>query len=273
MPKFTATYTFNENALIYGTYSEGFRRGGANAAKPRSVFGRPPLNEFQSDLVKNIEAGIKTTLAGGKVQFNVTAYRMTWEDMQIEAEDPTPNLFTLGIVNFPEAEITGLEAFLNWRPSEQWDITANLGLNNAELSKSGAVQVAGTEIERSAEKGTQLPLTPDWKGSLNIERYFNNRILGGLPNFAVGIAHTGESVNSLSGIQSVEFNQPVRTQDAYTLVNLRFGLEGDDWSANLYVNNATNEYAEEFYNDRWAQTRLSVNRPRKIGVTFRKNFN
>ncbi|MDH3373929.1 MAG: TonB-dependent receptor [Gammaproteobacteria bacterium] len=272
VPKFTATYNIDDNKLIYGTYSEGFRRGGANAAKRRSVFGRPPLNEFQSDLVKNTEIGFKSTLADGKVQFNVTAYRMVWEDMQIEAEDPTPNLFTLGIVNFPEAEITGLEAFLHWQPADSWDVMANLGINNAELSKSGAVEVAGTEIERSAEKGTKLPLTPDMKASLNIEKHFNGRLWGAEPTFGLGIAHTGDSVSSLSGIQSVEFDQPVRTQDAYTLVNLRFGLEGDDWNATLYINNATDEYAEEFFNDRWAQTRLSVNRPRTIGLGFRKNF-
>jgi len=272
VPKFTATYNFSDNAMIYGTYSEGFRRGGANAAKRRSIFGRPPFNEFQSDLVKNTEVGIKTTLAGGKLQFNVTAYRMVWEDMQIEAEDPTENLFTLGIVNFPEATLDGLEAFLNWVPAEDWSIVANFGFNNAELSKSGTLEVEGAPIDRSAEKGTQLPLTPDWKGSLNIEKYFDNRLWGAQPSFGLSIAHTGESVSSLAGIQSVEFDQPVRTQDAYTLVNLRFGLESEDWSATLYINNATDEYAQQFFNDRWAQTRLSVNRPRTIGVGFRKSF-
>ena len=64
----------------------------------------------------------------------------------------------------------------------------------------------------------------------------------------------------------------MRTQSAYTLTNLRFGLDGEAWSAQLFVNNLFNEYAEEFYNDRWAQTRLSVNRPRRIGVSFRYNF-
>ncbi|MBT8099457.1 MAG: TonB-dependent receptor [Gammaproteobacteria bacterium] len=272
VPKVTLSYDIDDNKMIYGTYSEGFRRGGANAAKRRSIFGRPPFNEFQSDLVKNTEIGIKTTLADGALQFNLTAYRMVWEDMQIEAEDPTPNLFTLGIVNFPEATLDGIEAFLNWRPTDDWNITANLGINNAELSKSGTLEVEGAPIDRSAEKGTKLPLTPDWKGSLNIDKYFDRKIWGGAPSFGIGIAHTGESVNSLSGIQSVEFDQPVRTQDAYTLVSLRFGLEGEDWNANLFVNNATNEYAEQFYNDRWAQTRLSVNAPRKIGVNFRKYF-
>ena len=272
VPKVTLSYDINDDVMIYGTYSQGFRRGGANAAKPRSIFGRAPFNKFDSDLVTNTEIGIKTTLADGTVQFNLTAYSMVWEDMQIEAEDPTPNLFTLGIVNFPEATLEGLEAFLTWRPSESVTVTANVGINNAELSKSGAVEVAGTETSRTAEKGTRLPLTPDWKGSLNLDKYFEKQIWGAVPSIGIGVAHTGESVNSLSGIQSVEFNQPVRIQDPYTIVSLRFSLEADEWTAALFVNNATNEYAKEFYNDRWAQTRLTPNRPRSIGVNFRRYF-
>ena len=272
VPKVTLSYDVNDNVMIYGTYSEGFRRGGANAAKPRSIFGRPPFNEFDSDLVTNIEAGIKTTLADGTIQFNLTAYTMVWDDMQIEAEDPTPNLFTLGIVNFPEATLDGIEAFFTWRPSETVTVTANVGVNNAELSEDGTLVVDGAPVERSAEKGTRLPLTPDWKGSLNIDKYFEKEMFGAVPSFGFGIAHTGESVNSLAGIQSVEFDQPVRIQDPYTLVNLRFSLEADEWSAALFVNNATNEYAEEFYNDRWAQTRLTPNQPRTIGVNYRRYF-
>lgn len=272
VPKATLTWDVNADLLAYATYSEGFRRGGANAAKPRSIFGRPPYNEFQSDLVKNYEAGIKSTLANGRMQFNLTAYHMVWEDMQIEAEDPTPNLFTLGILNFPEATIDGVEAFLFWKPADSWDVTMNLGINNAELSKSGTLEVDGAPIDRSAEKGTRLPLVPDWKGSIVVDKYFDGRLFGAQPSLGFSVAHTGESVNSLSGIQSVEFDQPVRTQAAYTLTNLRFGLDGEKWSAQLYVNNLFNEYAEEFYNDRWAQTRLSVNRPRRIGVSFRYSF-
>lgn len=272
VPKVTLTYAFDDSRMIYGTYSEGFRRGGANAAKPRSIFGREPFNQFDSDLVKNFEIGMKTTLADGRVQFNVTAYRMIWDDIQIEAEDPTPNLFTLGIVNFPEAEIDGVEAFLNWIPADGWNVTANLGFNDAELSKSGTLTVEGAPVDRTAEKGTRLPLTPDMKASLNVDRYFDNRIWGAEPSVSVGVQHTGDSVSSLAGIQSVEFNQPVRDQDAYTLVNLRFALDAETWSATLFVDNATDEYAEQFYNDRWAQTRLSVNRPRTFGINYRRHF-
>lgn len=272
VPKITATYNFDDNRMVYGTYSEGFRRGGANAAKPRSIFGRTPNNTYNSDLVKNFEVGAKTTLADGRVQFNLTAYRMVWEDIQVETEDPTPFLFNLGIINFPEAEITGVEAFLNWIPADGWNVTANLGFNEAELSKDGVFEVDGAPVDRSAQKGTRLPLTPDMKASLSVERYFDNKLWGAEPSFAFGVQHTGDSVSSLAGIQSIEAATLARKQSAYTLVNLRFGLDAEKWSANLYVNNATDEYAEEFYNDRWFQTRLSVNRPRTIGINYRRHF-
>ena len=272
VPKVTATWHIDDAKMVYATYSEGFRRGGANAARERSVFGRPPLNEFQSDLVTNYEIGAKTTWADGRVQFNITAYTMVWDDIQVEAEDPTPNLFTLGIVNFPEAEITGVELFWNWTPNDNLDLSISAGFNDAELSKDATLEVEGAPIDRTAVAGTPLPLTPDQKIAFSGSYYFDGMLFGGTPYFTLNIDHTGDSVNSLSGIQSIEFDTPTRQQDAYTLVGLRAGLDAERWSAAIYVNNATDEYAEYFYNDRWAQTRLSVNQPRTIGINYRLNF-
>ena len=110
------------------------------------------------------------------------------------------------------------------------------------------------------------------KASLSVERNLDNRIWGAEPTLAFSVQHTGDSVSSLSGIQSIEAATESRKHSAYTLVNLRFGLDAEDWSANLYVNNATDEYAEQFYNDRWFQTRLTVNRPRTIGINYRRHF-
>jgi outer membrane receptor protein involved in Fe transport len=76
----------------------------------------------------------------------------------------------------------------------------------------------------------------------------------------------------LAGIASTEVLNAVRVQSAYSLTNLRFGLSADTWSASLFVNNVFNEYAELYFNDRWIQTRLTVNQPRTIGISYRKNF-
>ncbi len=271
VPKVTATFNFTDQNMIYATYSEGFRRGGGNAARPTSVFGRAPLNEFQSDLVKNYEIGTKNTSPGGRFQFNLTLYSMVWEDMQVEVEDPTPNIFTLGIVNVAEAELNGVEAFMSWLPAEGMSINASIGYNDSELSEND-VLFEGSDQEIFIIKGARLPMTPDWKASVNLDYAFGGELFGAEPSLHLAYRYNGESVNSLAGIASTEVLNPVRVQEEYSIANLRFGLETEGWSAALFVNNVTNEYARQFYNDRWIQTRLSVNQPRTYGITFRKNF-
>jgi outer membrane receptor protein involved in Fe transport len=255
--------------MVYATYSEGFRRGGANAAKPISVFGAGgSFHEFDSDTLENYEVGAKTTWADGRFQFNITAYHMVWDDIQIEAEDPTPGLFTLGIINFPEAEIDGFEADFIWIPFDELQLSGTVGYNDAELSEDATF--SGTTVEQ----GTRLPISPEWQTSLSGEYTFNGQLFGGTPYLRTDYQWQDDSVNSLAGIQSIsqEIEQDARKQDSYGILNLRVGLEADMWSAVIFLNNATDESADQFFNDRWGQTRRSSNRPRTLGVTFRRYF-
>ena len=63
--------------------------------------------------------------------------------------------------------------------------------------------------------------------------------------------------------------------DPYTIVNLSAGLEFDEWSATLYVHNVGDENANtSFDRERGGRARLSfrTNKPRTIGIVFRKSF-
>ena len=266
VPKITTAFNVGDDKMIYATYSEGFRRGGGNAARAASIFGRPPNDTYESDLVKNYEIGTKTTWANGRFQFNLTAYHMVWEDMQIEAEDPTPNIFTLGTVNLAEAEIDGVEAFIDWVPTDGLSLNATVGWNDGEVSEDSSF--SGIDIA----KGTPLPLSPDWKTSIVADYVFNASLWGTTPSLYLAYMYTGESVNSLLGIQSIETQKPVRVQEDYSIVNFRAALQGETWTATFFIDNVTDEYAQAFFNDRWIQTRLSVNRPRTFGITYRKSF-
>jgi outer membrane receptor protein involved in Fe transport len=64
----------------------------------------------------------------------------------------------------------------------------------------------------------------------------------------------------------------VRVHDSYNITDLRFGIDAPGWSAAIFVENVFDERAEQFFNDRWAQTRLSINRPLSYGITYRKYF-
>jgi outer membrane receptor protein involved in Fe transport len=84
--------------------------------------------------------------------------------------------------------------------------------------------------------------------------------------------YTGESVNSLAGIESSSFSSPVVQQGSWRTIDIQAGVETDTWSASLYVDNVTDENGELFFNNRFAQQRLTVNQPRSFGFWFRYKF-
>ncbi|MEM1153032.1 MAG: TonB-dependent receptor [Pseudomonadota bacterium] len=276
VPKVTLSYSW-ENQMIYATYSEGFRRGGANSARPQSVFGPPTgqfpppagtLNQYDSDTVENYEIGAKTEWFDNKLRFNITAYHMIWNDIQVQAEDPQPDLFTLGIVNFPEAEINGFESWVSWLPTPNLSVELSVGYNDGELSDD-AVLFPDGDPPLVTPKGTPLPIVPDWKGNLNVSYSFDTTLFEATPYVLARYTYTGSSVNSLDGIESSSFSFPPRKQDSWDTFDIQFGLESSSWTATVFMDNVFNEEAELFYNNRWSQQRLSVNQPRTIGLNVR----
>ncbi len=258
VPKINATYHYTDDKMVYFTYSEGFRRGGVNAAKNGVFATGGEFHEYDSDTLLNYEAGFKTSWLDDRFRLNLTAYHMIWEDILIQVEDTT-GFFTLGLVNLPEAEINGFELSMAALPADGWDIRGTMGYNDAELSEDATI--FGTLLA----EGSRLPLSPELKTSLNVAYTFPQRILGAEPRISGVWTYQGDSLSSLAGLGGTGFLNPVRNQHDYHLLHLRAGLESDDWTATVFINNITDEAGETFFNDRWAQTRLSVTRPRSIG--------
>jgi len=272
VPKVNLTWNFTDDNMVYATYSEGFRRGGANGGRRGSVFFTGgQYDEYESDTLKNYEIGTKNTLANGRVVLNATYYHMSWSDIQIQTEDPDLNIFTLGIINFPKADIDGVEADFHVRASEQLSLNGTLGYNKAELAED-AVLWAGTDEERLIPNGTRLPLMPKWKYSLGARYDFKASMWNAQPYVLGSWAHNGSSLNSLGGAQASVAQASVRETPSYDIVNLRIGLEHEGWSAALFVDNVFNEFARMFYSERYTQTRATVMPPRTFGINFRKNF-
>ncbi|MEJ8569120.1 TonB-dependent receptor [Elongatibacter sediminis] len=272
VPKLNATWRWSDQNMVYFTYSEGFRRGGGNGGRRGSIFAADgPFGSYESDELSNYEIGSKNTFLDGRLQLNATFYHMIWDKIQIQTEDPQPAFFAVGILNFPEAEINGIEANFNFAASRNFTLSGTLGYNDAELSEDATV-FPGTDSERTAPEGTRLPLMPEWKYSLTGRYDFNGSLWNASPYLLGTWSHNGDSLNSLAGIQ-VSINQAgVRKTPSYDIVNLRFGLEGDSWSAAFFVDNLFDEYGRLFFSERYTQTRATVLPPRTYGITFRKNF-
>jgi iron complex outermembrane receptor protein len=265
--KFNLTYRLNDDRMIYATWSEGFRNGGNNPVRPTSILPR----EFDSDTLTNIEVGAKTEWLNNRLRFNIALYSMTWDDFAVQIEDPQPTVFQLGYVNLPSADITGFESEFSFAINEAWQLDATLGYNEAEVAQTIELDFEG-DVVLTVEEGSRLPLTPDWTASLGIEYRAAGRLLEAQPFARLDLAYVGESVNNLAGIESVVAAGGVQVQEAYETGDFRVGLEGERWSAALFVDNVWDERANLFLSNRWAVQRQSINRPRTVGLQFRYDW-
>ncbi len=269
--KLNLTYRIDHNRMIYATYSEGFRVGGSNPLKQISILPR----DYSSDKLTNFEIGAKTEWLDNRLRLNISAYYMDWKDFAVQIEDPQNSVFQLGFVNLPSANIPGVEAEWAFTVNEHWQLDGSFAWNNAEIAEATTITLqdgSGTQYDFTVSKGARLPLTPDWSGTFGIEYRPTGHLMNAQPFARFDYSYVGESVNSLEGIESVVTFTPVETQAQYQIGNLRLGLEGENWSGSLFVNNVWNEYADTFINNRWGLQRRSVNRPRTIGLQFRYEF-
>ena len=266
-PKLTLTYQITDDNMLYGTYSEGFRAGGGNAVRASSVLPR----QYDSDTVENFEIGSKNTLLDGRLNLNAVAYFMTWDDIQIQANDP--NIFALGYVNFPEAEITGVELEFSWLMTQGLLMSGGYSYVDATISKDSQILGDDGSVVAEVTDGTQLPISPEHKGNLSLDYTFQASLWGMEPHMRLDYVYVGESLNSLAGTESIVFTREPTKQDSYSLVNFRAGMSNENWDLTLYADNLTDEVAEQFYNNRYgSRQRLSINKPRTIGFSARYKF-
>ncbi|MEZ5573008.1 MAG: TonB-dependent receptor [Halioglobus sp.] len=268
VPKLNVTYQITDDVMTYATYSEGFRSGGTNALRANSVL----PDDYDPDKLKNYELGLKSEWFDSSLRFNAVAYHMQWDDIQIQVNDPT--IFSLGIINFSEAQIDGFESEVTWLPAPGWEINANMAVINAEISQDNVIYTPdGSLVIADVSNGTQLPIAPENKGSISVQYTFAQSLLNAEPFVLLEWSYVGDSVNSLDGTESIIFTQGATDQPSYNIGNLRMGLDAEQWSATLYVSNITDELAEEFFNNRWGSPqRVTVNRPRTVGLNMRWKF-
>ncbi len=266
--KVSVQYKFNDNAMAYALYSDGFRAGGRNVVRPGTVL---PA-DYDPDFLDNYEVGLKSRWAGGKYTLNLTAFHMAWNDYQIEVVDPGP-LFAVLVANVGDAEIDGasldFSAFL-------WD-SLDFGLNLQLLDP----KTKATNPALGLAPGQRLPFSMEEKGAVWAEYTFPGEIAGGHVYTRVQWTYGG---NSLNGLPVVTFDaqgnitdtQSPTRQPAYQITDFKIGLQAGDWEVYAYVDNVFDERAILF--DQVTETGLrtnnlkTINDPRSIGIGFTKSW-
>ena len=120
--------------------------------------------------------------------------------------------------------------------------------------------------------GTRLPSTPKFKGSLTGRYEFPVAGMDG--HFQASVVHEGSKRTALLESE----NSVLGDSDAYTLVDLSFGVQKEKWEAELFVKNAFDERAS-LYN--YSECSVDIcggivysimNQPRTIGLKYTQKF-
>jgi iron complex outermembrane recepter protein len=238
--KFNLTYKVSEDALIYATWSEGYRPGGVNRRNlTRSGRVIPP---YEPDVLTNLEFGWKSSWLDNRLNFNGAIFRQSWDDFQFSflGENGLTE-----IRNAAQAEITGLEMDVAWAASYNLSINAGVGFYDGKLTKNycaleadGSVVYQCSGDDLLAESGTRLPVTAKFKGNLTARYTFDWKEFE--PFIQGSFSHEGKRTNDLRIIEG----EILGTLPSYTVFDLSAGIRKDNWTLNLYVKNLFDENAQ-----------------------------
>ncbi len=308
IPKVSLKYNLNDDTMAYALFTRGKRPGGVNRSRGEPFF----PNAYGPDIMDNHEAGIRSTFGEGRGRFNLTAYHMKWDEYQLEQVDPSstscdangaiaavtglaanPNIKTPGVCGQPwqnlvantgSAHITGVNVDVEYALTE--DITFGLNWENMEamtdtnhdLNGNGSFEIT---------KDMRLPLVPENKGSLWLTWSTPASIAGAQYKYVRFQASTQSGIiNKLEQDSLNASANPQHRVPGYSIMDIRAGLQGEDWEIAAYINNLTDERAQYTWSTGdfgWAQASskpggrshtmdVYTNRPREIGIRYMKRW-
>lgn len=246
------TYKHTEDMTFYASVSEGYRAGGTIV---RVV---PQLPEsYGADHTLNFEAGVKSEWFDRRLQANLSAYKISWYDMQYSGA--FFNGTFEGVLNCEGkcAHSTGVELDVTARPMPGLDLTLAATAFKAELDK----QLMNGEGDPPA--GTQLRNTPSFSFSTS-GSYTWDLANGWTAMVRADVQHVGEVPITHYRVAD---NRPGK---AYTLVNAAASIaSGDKWEAKLYVRNIFDEAAQvNVANDATTPYLIYTSQPRTVGISL-----
>jgi outer membrane receptor protein involved in Fe transport len=261
--KLTGQWRPNNNTLLFLTYSEGFRPGllnrpgGATAALANGGTYSVPY-ALDTDELQNYELGWKTDLMDGTLRLNGSLFYVDIGDLQTTIFDPSiTNLFFSD--NAADAEVTGLEGTVDWAPAALSGLTVTGSFSFLDTEITNVITPTDDVIA-----GDSLAFAPEFQANLRA-RYVWDLANGMRAHVMPHLAYSDEAFSDIITINRQKL-------DSWLMLGFTAGLSNNQWTAEVFVDNLTNEAAElsmNFVNDR---DRVTLARPTTGGIRFTYNF-
>ena len=272
----TPTFHVNDNTMLYARVASGFLPGGPNIV-PVGVPNVPAT--FSPTKLTDYEVGLKSTSADDRLMVDLSAYYIDWTKIPLTTFENNFTFLTSG----GQAKSKGLEATVAWIAAPGLKLSANASYNDATLTKDAPYPSNG-------KHGDPLPYAP--KFTLGLSGDYDFALGGGWHGY-VGASYQYVDERStdfafsypIAGVLPPLPSSP--TIPGYHTINLRAGVNRDEWNIDVYVKNLTNQrgivQASTFQNyvpvagepnpvTGRMEDNATIITPRMFGISVSRNF-
>ncbi len=273
LPSANLQYDFNDDTMVYISYSEGFKSGGftgADDGMPDNLGQQVEPNvgafawpcetgqdwrdcydetnpsddfEFEDEEVVAWEIGGKHTLLEGAMNLNWAAFYTEYDNLQT-------SIFKglgFGVTNAAEVTVQGIEFDLLWLAAEGLQIGLNGAWLDAEYDSYADAPCSAVQLDadplcgqpggttNNDLQGENTTFAPEYTAAAFFQ--YDTPISDSMEFFAGGEVNYSDEYDTQGDLD------PEDRVDSYTKVNLRFGIRGGDgaWEVMVYGRNITDE--------------------------------
>ncbi|MCV6587633.1 MAG: TonB-dependent receptor [Marinobacterium sp.] len=250
-------YSLDDNSLLYGLVSRGYKAGGFNSNGTLPA----ELRQFDTETLWNYELGLKGSWLNDRLTGQLAFFYQQRDDVQIKASRQVVRSdgsreFIDYIDNSAKGHNYGVELEGRYQATEQLTLSAATGLLYTELEEAGANY---NNRDQAQAPNYQLTLAADYGFAAG---WYSRLELEAKDEFYLSDRHNAET-------------------ESYTLFNARIGYQQDNWELSLWAKNLTDEdyitrgfgsFGNDPRNGYTTEPYYIFGAPRQIGVTAKLDF-
>jgi len=264
-PKLTLSWQPTDNLNLFGSWGIGFRSGGFNSLGSQDLinsffnvgFGglgeavNAQLNvpdEYDKEVSTSFELGLKTSFLDRRLKINASIFSTDVDDNQFFEFYAGPFGLLRVVTTIEQIQIQGIEADFSFQANDYLTLFGGIGILDSEIQQNN---------NRPLSVGNDVPQAPD--SSFNLGASVEIPVSDKSNFFArADWQYVGDTqFHTLQGEQTPTIFQAFfgpgllqdftnSERDAFNTLNLRIGLESENWSITAWGRNITDEdYLEE----------------------------
>ncbi|WBO21113.1 TonB-dependent receptor [Sphingomonas abietis] len=272
LPKANISWQIDRDDLLYGTYSRGFRPGGANAPVPYDacsddfdglgIKGAP--SSYKSDTVDSFEVGTKNKLFDRKLSIEASAFTIQWKGIQQFVT--LPECAIMYIDNLGKARARGFDIQLTGSPLPGVTLDMAMGYTDSRYTKTAQYESPTSIL---AVKGDSLGGAP-WTVSLGAQYDFPAFGERGYARVDYQYASRSKRTKEMDPNAIASYDPGIVSSDATHFVGLRAGALVGGMNISLFVDNLLDSAPLLDRTHQGIDTLLYTDRtwrPRTVGLT------